>query len=244
MLDVKQQISSEVGKILRDTFGKGPESIYTSCGHTMLVIYIRNFMTPPERVLMEEDQEHIVIQMRMKLMNGIIPQIKNFVERMTGNPLREVYFDWNLHNKSGMIVGISPTPFSIAEPIDERYLGKNQIDSEIIKISKNAQKSPDEHYSCQLNPRTLISIRNGILVRIEKEFIRLGYQDLLRSVKLRLEKSYLHNNSNFDNILENRVIDVFVDWDFDLDKSVILLILNPSPPKSVHNQLTLNVDTE
>lgn len=43
-----------------------------------------------------------------------------------------------------------------------------------------------------------------------------------------MEKRYLHNNSHFEAILRRKVLDAFVDWDFSLDKSVIVLVLNDS----------------
>ncbi|MEH7128397.1 Na-translocating system protein MpsC family protein, partial [Neobacillus drentensis] len=79
-----------------------------------------------------------------------------------------------------------------------------------------------------LNERTLVVIRNGILVPIEKELIRLGNFEALRLAKRNLEKRLLHNSGNFESILQTKVNDIFVDWDFYRDKSVIVLILSPT----------------
>lgn len=79
-----------------------------------------------------------------------------------------------------------------------------------------------------INDRTILVIRNGILVRIEKELIRLGLEGNLKLAKRNLEKSYLHNINHFQRILNTKIVDVFVDWDFQLDKSIFVFILNPS----------------
>ncbi len=230
--DKQQLISSYIGKLLRDTFGKGPESVYVTMGYTFINIYLRNFLSPSERVLMAQDQVDILEQMRHKLMQSLSPEIRSYIELVTGVQLREIYFDWNLHNQSGLIFGISSLPFPGYESIQENYHGKNDLEREVVSISQQAQKVPEEIYSCELSPRNIVVIRNGILVRIEKELIREGLEDILKNVKRKLEKSYLHNNNHMEEIIKKRIIDVFVDWNLELDKSVIAYILNPAlaPP--------------
>lgn len=230
-LSLQKDISGYVGKMFRESFGKGPQSVYTSVGYTYITIYLRNFLTPSERVLLEQDQVMTIMQMRDKLMDTLIPELRAFIEITTSKKIQEVYYDWNLHNKSGMVTCISSELFTPKEVLVEEYIGKEKVDNEVIQISKQAQKIPEEIYSCEINERTLVIIRNGILVRIEKELIRLGHGDLLKRVKRNLEKGYLHNNSQLEATLNKQIIEMFVDWDFDLDKSVILFVLNPTDPK-------------
>lgn len=229
-LQQQQLISGYVGRLLRDTFGKGPESVYVSTGHTFLCIYLRNFLTPSERILMEQDQEMVIHQLRDKLMESIWPDINAYIGAVTGVKLREMYYDWDLHNRTGMLFGITYEPFPDTIPVQERFHGKDKVDLEVIHISSMAQKAPEEVYSCEINPRTAVVIRNGILVRIEKELVRLGHKDLLRRIKRNLEKTYLHNRSIFESALDKMVVDSFVDWDFELDKSVMVFIMNPKKP--------------
>lgn len=239
-IQLQQSIGSSIGKLLRDTFGKGPESVYVSMGSTFITVYLRNFLSPTERVLLDLDQEMIVNKVRHKLMQSLIPEVRSIIESKTGNTVRELYYDWNFHNKSGMLVGVSSEAFKTSETINEGYEGKKQIDQEIVRISQQAEKVPDEIYSCEINPRTIICVRNGLLVRIEKELIRVGVEATLKAVKRNLGKSYLHNNGHFESILRKRVIDIFVDWDFDLDKSIITFILNPKLPQETNLVETVN----
>lgn len=228
-----QMISSYIGRLLRDNFGKGPEAVYVSMGYTFITIYIRNFISPIEKVLLSQDEDKMLQEIRVKLFTALTADIKLYIEFVTGNSIRELYFDWGLHNKSMMIAGVSPEPFKNCSSINEQYIGRDLINTEVIKLSHYAQKAPDEIYSCELNPRTIIVVRNGILVQIEKELIRKGYSDTLKSVKKDLEKNYLHNNVDLERILGKTVVDSFVDWDFVLDKSLIILVLNPKKPSSI-----------
>ncbi|MEB1808201.1 MAG: DUF2294 domain-containing protein [Bacillaceae bacterium] len=229
--NLQKDISGFTGKLFRDIFGRGPQSVYTSIGYTFISIYLRNFITPSEQVLLHQDQVMTIQQMRDKLMEAIIPQLNTYIELTTGKQVREYYYDWNLHNKSAMITCISSEPFTPKDVLNEKYPEREKIHKEIIDISKKAEKSPEEIYSCQISDRTILIIRNGILVRIEKELIRLGNSELLKRVKRNLEKRFLHNNSRMDWILNQQIVDTFVDWDFNLDKSVIVLKLNPAKPQ-------------
>ncbi|GMA62438.1 DUF2294 domain-containing protein [Alicyclobacillus fastidiosus] len=221
-----QQIANFIGKLLRDNFGKGPESVHVCISRTMMSVYLKNFLSPMERVLIEGGQSNSVFELRRQLMSSLIPQIRAYVEIVTGNQLSEFYYDWAFHNRSGMMIGVGLEPFSDSDPCQETYAGKLPLEQEIVEISRQAQKVPEELYSCILDSRTVVVIRTGILVRIEKELVREGLAPTLRRVKANLEKSLLHHDNHFESILGRSVADIFVDWDFDSDKSVITFVLD------------------
>ena len=222
------ELSSYISKVLRDNFGKGPESVHVSIGKTFITFYIRNFLSPTEKVLMNQNQEQTVQQTRDLVMQTLIPEIKAYIKIVTGMEIREFYYDWSLHNKSGMFTGVCLDSTSTDIPIKEEFPGKAELINEVINLSSESEKKPDEIYSCQLNHRSILVIRNGILVRIEKQLIRQGMREELKLAKRTLEKGLLHNNNHFEAILNTRVVDIFVDWDFDLDKSVIVFFINPT----------------
>ncbi|MDF2858056.1 MAG: hypothetical protein K0Q87_3907 [Neobacillus sp.] len=222
------ELSSYINKVLRDNFGKGPESVHVSLGGTFITIYLRNFLSPTEKVLMKQKEEETVQHTRDLLMQTLIPEIKAYIKIVTGMEIREFYYDWGLHNKSAMFTGICTDLAKNELPVNEEYSGKVELHTEIINLSQESEKAPEEVYSCQINQRTILVIRNGILVRIEKQLIRQGMRDQLKLAKRTLEKGLLHNNNHFEAILNTNVVDIFVDWDFDLDKSVIIFVTNPT----------------
>lgn len=222
------ELSSYISKILRDHFGKGPESVHVSLGKTFIIVYIRNFLTPTEKVLMNQKQDESVQHTRDLVMQTLIPEMKAYIKIVTGMEIREFYYDWGLHNKSAMFTGICSDSTSTDYPITEQFTGKEDLIHEIIQLSSESEKKPEEIYACQVNQRTILVIRNGILVRIEKQLIRQGMQEQLKLAKRTLEKGLLHNNNHFEGILDTKIVDIFVDWDFDLDKSVIVFVTNPT----------------
>lgn len=222
------EIAGHVGRLLREAFGKGLESIFVSINRPFVVIYLRSFLSPTEKILLKQDQIFSIQNTRDLVMKSLIPEIKAYLLLLAGMQIQEFYYDWGLHNHSGVLVGIEPGENRLQTGLQESYTGKEELHKEIDAISCQVQKRPDELYSCMINERTLIVIRNGILISIEKELIRIGHEESLKLAKRNLEKSHLHSNGHFADMLKSKVIDVFVDWDFHLDKSVIAFILNSS----------------
>ncbi len=217
-----------IGKLLRENFGKGPESVYVHIEKELFTVYLRNFLSPTERVLIDQDQERMFHKTRDTIIQSLLPEIRAFVLLTTGMEMDSFYYDWGVHNGSGIIIGVSTTVQDLWTKGQEDYPGKQAIHDRISEISREVQKTPKNIFSLFLNPRTFIVIREGILVGIEKELIREGLEETLRIIKRRSEKKYFHNNQIFEVILKTKIKDVFVDWNFNKDASVILFILEPN----------------
>lgn len=230
MLDKQAQteIASYVGRLLREAFGKGPQSIFVSINRPFVVLYLKSFLSPTEKILLQQDQIHSIQSTRDLLMKTLIPEIKAYLLVFAGMNIREFYYDWGLHNHSGVMVGIESGDEHEQTYLESSYTGKEELQREISTISQQVEKRPEEVHSFLINERNLIVIRNGILISIEKELIRIGHEESLRLAKRNLEKRHLHNNSYFQSFLNAKIDDVFVDWDFHLDRSVIVFILNPN----------------
>ncbi|MFC5449435.1 DUF2294 domain-containing protein [Paenibacillus aestuarii] len=222
------EIASHIGRLLREAFGKGPQSIYVSISRPFIVIYLRNFLSPTEKILLQQDQVGSVQQTRDLVMKSLIPEIKAYFLLLTGMNIQEFYYDWGLDNHSGVLVGIEPDNDLAAFSTQESYPGKEELHYEIDSISRQIQKKPDETSSYLINERTLLIVRTGILINIGKELIRLGFEDSLKLAERNLEKNYLRNNNQFQKMIKAPIVDVFADWDFHLDKSIIVFILNPN----------------
>ncbi|MFE5322337.1 Na-translocating system protein MpsC family protein [Paenibacillus sp. NPDC056579] len=225
---VQSELASHVGRLLRESFGKGPQSIFVSIRRPFVVFHFRGLLSPTEKILLEQDQVIPIQNTRDLLMKSLIPEIRAYTSLIAGIHFREFYYDWGLHNLSGVFVGIESDEDSLQAIKQEGYPGKEELHREINDISHLVQKTPEETYSCMLNGRMLLVIRNGILISIEKELIRHGFEGNLKVAKRSLEKSHLHNNNHLEPILKTKIVDTFVDWDFQFDKSVIVFVLNPN----------------
>ncbi|TMW72869.1 DUF2294 domain-containing protein [Alteribacter natronophilus] len=217
------ELASFTGRLFRDNFGKGPQSVYASIEHPVVTIYLRDFLAPMERVLEKQNKNMKIEETRDLMMKEIIPDIRAQVRIMTGTDVASVYYDWSIDNRTGLIICV------LSDEEDAQfadYEGKKEMHEQVKRLSEIAEKAPNLIESSKLNDRTLIIRRTGILVEIEKEMIRTGFSEQLRLAKRRLEKRLL-DTGVFETILKSRVTDRFVAWDFDKDRSYIVLILKP-----------------
>lgn len=222
----QQIIASYTGKLLRDHFGKGPESVVVSIGHTSITIHLRNFLTPAERILLEQQQEELVITTRDKIMLAVTPELLQYLQDVLGVHAEECYYDWNFIQGTGMIAVVSPEliRYTPAPAFDS---SRQEIEDELNRISAQVQKEPCSTASYEMNPRTLLFIRSGVLLPMEREMILLGQGDTLKRVKRKLEKEYIMSSRVLEGLLQHRISDCFIDWNYALDKSIVMLTLNP-----------------
>ncbi|MGF7046619.1 uncharacterized protein YbcI [Paenibacillus sp. DS2015] len=211
------QISSYTGRLLRDRFGKGPESVNVSLNKECITIHIRNFIGPVEKFLLSKEEEQAFRYTRELLMKSLLPELSAYFNNELGIRIEELYYDWGIHNASGVIVGL----LAEHKHSSNHYEGMDEVHRQIIKVTGKVQKEPERIYSWWVNPKTLIIVREGILIIIEKELIGLGFEQTLRTTKRKMEKKYIEEDTNLGLVVGKEVTDIYVDWDFERDKSVI-----------------------
>ncbi|KAA8998779.1 DUF2294 family protein [Paenibacillus spiritus] len=216
-IDLSGQLSSFAGRLLRERFGKGPESIYASIGKQCITLHIRNFIGPVERFLLSKEEEQAFRYTRELLMKSLLPELSSFLKSEMDIEVGEIFYDWGIHNASGMIVALTKNDDTYVD----HYAGREEVHAQIVEVSRKVQKEPDFIDSWWLNPRTLIIKREGILILLEKELIDLGYENTLKTTKRKMEKRYLEETTTIAPLLGKELSDIYVDWDFEKDTSVI-----------------------
>ncbi|NMO95992.1 Na-translocating system protein MpsC family protein [Paenibacillus lemnae] len=216
------QIASFTGKLLRDRFGKGPESVYVSIGEQCITLHIRNFIGPVEKFLLSKEEEKAFRYTRELLMKSLLPELTHYLKLETGIEVEEMYYDWGLHNATGIIVGLFKNSFHFSPPYD----GQAEVHAQVAQLTARVQKLPERIHSWWINPRTLIIVREGILILLEKELIDLGYQDVLKTTKRKLEKRVFGQDIRIGELVGKELADVYVDWDFTRDKGIAAYIFD------------------
>jgi uncharacterized protein YbcI len=222
---LEKEISGYIGRLLRENFGRGPGNVFCTFASPFVNVYITNFLSPMEKSLIGNRQSVYVQKTRDLMMETLEDEIKNYIEANTQEKVKEFYYDWNLDNKTGMFLLILEDKKSFyCDP----YTNRDLVHQEIIDLSIEAEKPPEKTNSKLLSDRTLLVIREGILVSIEQELIQLGFQETLKIAKRNLEKRLMNEHKkNFEKLLSAQIIDSFVDWNFDQDKSYTLFMLRP-----------------
>lgn len=226
---LQAQVGGYMSKLFRDHFGKGPTSVYVLIEQPFITIHLRGFLAPTEQILMKQNETRRVLETRDLLMDDLKADIKLEFWKLAEFDVQEIYADWDLEKKTGMIIAIlddqKDAPlFSWPEQVD-----KKSVYEEINKASEKAQKKPDHIAVYWLNKRTILIERAGIFVQIEKELIKGGFTEELKLVKRPLEYQLVYQ-SKLDALLQSPVQEVFVDWNFDEDKGYMALVLEETRP--------------
>ncbi|MEH7226231.1 Na-translocating system protein MpsC family protein [Bacillus sp. JJ1566] len=216
-------ISSYTSKLLRNKFGRGPENCFAVTADRFLVLHIRGFVSPMEEVLLQENQHVQVDHARDVVIKSILPELKGVFQVTLETEVRNFFHDWNFPNNTGVIIAELEDTLLPMEKNEE--VNFSLLESEVARISLLVEKTPEETFSFQISPRMFIVKREGILVPIEKALIESGFQKELHFTKDDLEKSYLHRYGKFDQLFQREIIDIFVDWNFKNDNSLICFIL-------------------
>lgn len=218
-------ISSFTSKLLRKNFGRGPQLCQSTFCGKYFVTYIRGFISPMEEVLMQQGQMHQVEKARSVIINHIIEEIKGVVKVSFNREVEEHYHDWNFPNNSGFIIFVLNEEDSNMTQIADHQQLLPKLESEIGRISALVQKVPDQINTHILSPSIYLVERKGILIPIEKALISKGFAQELKITKDELEKEYFHKYGKFEEIFRQPVKDVFIDWCFKDDKSLMAFIL-------------------
>lgn len=216
-------ISSYTSKLLRNKFGRGPESCFAVTADSFLVLQIRGFVSPMEEVLLQENQHAQVDHARDVVIKSILAELKGVFQVTLETEVRTFFHDWNYPNNTGVIIAELAEFLLPMEKNEE--VNFSLLESEVARISYLVEKTPEKTFSFQISPKIFIVKREGILVPIEKALIEAGFEKELHSTKDDLEKSHLHRYGKFDQIFERAVTDIFVDWSFKNDNSLICFII-------------------
>jgi uncharacterized protein YbcI len=224
MIDQKKEeyISSYISKLLRKQFGRGPQSCQTTVSKNHLITYIRGFLSPMEDILLEYGQNKYVDYARNFIITHLLDEIKGVVQVTLGVEVVEYYHDWNLPNNSGVLIFVLDTDSGEEYKTDVDIQG---VELEVGRISFMVEKVPDKIKIFPISPAIYLIERSGILIQIEKALIEKGFENELRFTKDELEKIYFHRDGRFEDIFNKSVMDIFIDWNFKEDKSMMAFIL-------------------
>ncbi|MFD2381553.1 Na-translocating system protein MpsC family protein [Paenibacillus xanthanilyticus] len=219
------EISTWVSKMLRKNFGRGPETCQAFLRHPYLTVTIRGFLSPMEVILLENGHLDSIESSRRIVMNSVLNQLKGVLEVEFDQDVLHFYHDWNFERNTGMIIavfeGSAAEDDNAADPFPER----EALTAEAARISLLVEKTPERTEAYRITPKLYLVKRTGILVPIEKALIAKGYQQALLVTKDELEISYFRREGRFEEIFRQSVAELFVDWNFAEDNSLLGIVL-------------------
>ncbi|WKA58460.1 Na-translocating system protein MpsC family protein [Planococcus shenhongbingii] len=101
---LQSEIGGDLSTLLRTHFGKVPTSTYVTVAGPFIAIHLRGFLAPAERILVEQKEWKRVLETRDLLMNELKQEIKLNLWKIAELNVKEIYADWHLEQKTGLIV--------------------------------------------------------------------------------------------------------------------------------------------
>lgn len=215
----------------KDIAGRGPENVYVAFGDRCYVIYIKNYIMPYEKIIQEDGDKELLNKVIKISTKNINSQIVKYIEFITDVPTDEIYYDWDIETGSRLLMGIAGRKYDIYPTTNSNYFGEQLLNKEMIKMGHFTDSIPETVTSFCLNSRFFIVERNGGMTRMEKEMVLLGYGDVVKNTKRQVEKGYLRNNFCVKNLLDTGTMDIFIDWNFNKNKSFVVLVKSASETK-------------
>ncbi|MFD2614781.1 hypothetical protein [Paenibacillus gansuensis] len=207
-----ERVTKLVREVLLHTFNTEPQVLEIKDDGDYLLVYMRNFMLPYTMVGDE------YTEIRVPMFTSVVPKVAEYVTEVTNLKNTPIFFDWYPENRSACLTVLLKDPVSL----DNMYPKKAEVHLETNIITKDVEKLPEKVFSFWADPSHFIIIRQGFLIQIEKELIKLGFQDTLRISKRSLEKAYFDNHLMIAKLLGKHPSGVYLDWDFQLDWSVLV----------------------
>lgn len=217
-------ISTYIQHFLEERFGEKPEQVTVTLRHPFLLIHLTDFILPTEKTYMERGLWNKVLEIRDLLVTAVKDELMDGLQQYSANKLTDLYADWNLRKNSGVLIATFEKDgwqdeFPWPNEVDEAILRKI-----IVLNSMTTQKVPDQTNFYWLNDQILLIERIGILIDIEKQLIQNGVTEQLRLAKRPLELR-ITQLFNLETVLNGRVLDLFVDWNFKKEVSYMVLLL-------------------
>jgi len=223
----KQEQLIEIGRYVRELlqqkFGQELAHCEAFAGDRYLVVFVRGFVSAMEGVLLRQGQLDKVAAARAMVMESSITEYKTYLKLQHALKADEFYQDWSYENNTGVMIALLKEEQGYAEPPGE-WQGLQEMEDEINRISHIIEQTPRKIAIVPLTPRMLIVQRDGILILLEKVMVAKGYIKELRATKADVEKDFFHHQAQWSMMAGRELEDLFVDWNFESDRSIMCLM--------------------
>ncbi|ANU20397.1 hypothetical protein BBI15_09315 [Planococcus plakortidis] len=225
---MQSEIGGYISTLIREHFGKGPTSVFVIVKPPFVIVHLRGFLSPTEKILLQKNEFRRVMEIRHLLIEELKPDICDAFSRASGEKVESLYSDWHLENQTGILIGVMESHHEAVEFDWQSDAAQEALHESVVEASRKAEKKPESTKLFWLNDRTLLIERKGFLVEIERELIRHGLGDELKQVKRPLEKRLLLKETQFPDLLNRDIREIFLDWELPKDLSYILVLLEPT----------------
>jgi uncharacterized protein YbcI len=209
-------LSNTFSKLLKRSFGKGPESSFTHLRDGRLFVYMRNFITPGEEILIDSRQTTLALNFRFKVIQAVSKQILDIVRNVLGSPFDMVYQDWNYSTNTGMLLITSQDVYNKGK-IDTIF--EEDLFDAITKVASDYHKVPNKLTIIKSNSNVCAVEAEGSIQPLAQALYESGDINLLYRGYEETKKGYFKQKSLFEKAFNRSIDDLFIMWDFEQNKN-------------------------
>lgn len=221
--DEMLHLSSKFSKMLKSRFGKGPETCYVVLKENKLYIYISNFITPAEEVLVGSGKVDLATHFRYAVIDAIYGEFIPEASKVLGVAFDTYFHDWNYNTNKGILIvensKAKPTP-----KID--VLFEKDLIRLIERVSSKLQKIPDLFKIVKFNSNICTIECKGVMLPIDRLLYEKGSTNLLLERSRQIKNGFLEHKPLFEETFNRMIEELFIVWDYDTDRSLIVFNFN------------------
>ncbi|MDO3409328.1 Na-translocating system protein MpsC family protein [Saccharibacillus sp. CPCC 101409] len=230
---LRPRIQQKVEELFANNFDKSPESIRVASTEKCLLIRVEGFLNSTVQSLIEERAHGALSSTRELIVGYMLSEFREYLKSDMGLSIAHFYYDWSDEDLSCLITVVMSE--SVYQEKDDIYSGKEQVHKKVGQITHTVEKFPDAVHSFWIGEDFLVIVRNGLLIELEQALIENGHADALRVAKRKVEKTHFIKEAHFDKILGRNMQGIYLDWTFELDRSVMVCAFearDETPPEA------------
>lgn len=217
-------LSSTLSKLLKQRFGKGPETCYVTLHSNRLVIFIKKYRTPAEDVLLKNNNVSLLQRFRSAVMEEVFFEFSKEAHDCLGISFDSYYEDWNFERNTGIMILENSESKKWSETTVPPTL-KEKLFNGIISVSEEIYKVPSRVEIIRMNQNMYAVECRGSLIQIEKVLYCKGHIELLHERSNDIKNSFIKQKEVFESIFSTVIEDIFMIWDYKDDTSYIFFYL-------------------
>lgn len=211
-------LSSQLSKMLKRSFGKGPDSCFCTYDNGVFCVRVKKFITPAEQVLLEKNEKSFAFKFRSIIMEKILDDFKVLLREVLEVDFERYYYDWNYHSNTGFIMykkeGNSPPSMHMVD-----------LEEKVLQTYSSIYKLPTEVTFSKVGTAIVLAQCNEVLLPIEKELFAQGNYNLLYEHRTYVKDSVIENKIEFAANFQQELQDIFLLWDYASNSNYLVFCL-------------------
>jgi uncharacterized protein YbcI len=216
-------LSSTFSKLLKRRFGKGPETCNIILKGNRFYVYIRNFITPAEEVLMNQGRLELAHNFRSAVINSVTQEFIPEVSIALGISFDSFFHDWNYDKNTGILL-LDNAQSNDEEKIDNRF--QNSLFHLIENVGSYYHKKPASLKIVKFTQHICAIESKEVLLPLERFVYEKGNVDLLLHQAWNIKDGYWKNKEQFESLFGRLIDDMFIMWDYKYNRNYLIFIFN------------------